>query len=353
MTSYALEQTHHDLDVLIQIFHKLIQPTSISGEAQAMHKTILSIVSRRLEKCFRTLRRREPGRTDIEPLLEAIKDNLNYERSAYSPVSELEQWTSTPGNTLRIALRNTIQSLVNWYSTASINLTPPSYTHRQLFTTLKLLGAHKTLLAIIDETKAQTEAGNGAVALDVATALICAPSTENSPLPVDWVTSPVAAPASPRTRLNLREMLKVEFDGAAGLVMRDLLTAETIVRLHRRVEAQLAVVGTEPLPGAQLDLGVGVGVDVGVEGHAIPDIDMDAVNDAAAAAAAAVAGVGDIGQQVLDQGLEQHLDLGGAGGGLDLGAGGDMGDMGLDLDGDMGMGMGDDDDVWGLNFDNM
>src|SRR6266567_8470606 len=143
MTSYALEQTHHDLDVLIQIFHKLIQPTSISGEAQAMHKTILSIVSRRLEKCFRTLRRREPGRTDIEPLLEAIKDNLNYERSAYSPASELEQWTSTPGNTLRIALRNMIQSLVNWYSTASINLTPPNYTHRQLFTTLKLLGAHK------------------------------------------------------------------------------------------------------------------------------------------------------------------------------------------------------------------
>ncbi|OCL07249.1 mediator of RNA polymeras-like protein II transcription subunit 5 [Glonium stellatum] len=234
MTSYALEQTHHDLDALMLIFQKLIQPASISGEAQAMHKTILSIVSRRLEKCFRTLHRREPNRKDIEPLLEAIKDNLNYERSAYSPISELEQWTSTPGNTLRTALRSTMQSLVNWYSTASMNLTPPSYTHRQLFTTLKLLGAHKTLLAIIDETKAQTDVGNGAVALDVATALICAPSTENSALPVDWMASPIPAPAPPRTRLNLREMLKVEFDGAAGLVMQDPLTAETIVRLHRR-----------------------------------------------------------------------------------------------------------------------
>ncbi|OCK81468.1 Med5-domain-containing protein [Lepidopterella palustris CBS 459.81] len=357
MTSHALEQTHQDLDILMQIFHKLIRPASMSGDAQTMHTTILSILSRRLEKCLHTIRHRDPSRTDIDPLLEAIKDNLNYERLGYASISELEQWTSTPGNTLRSSLRNTIHSLVMWSSNGAIQLTPPGYTHRQLFTTLKLLGAHKTLRAIIEEAKVQAEAGNGSVALDVATALICAPSTENSPLQVHWVTSSIAQPSPPRTRLNLREMLKVELDAAVGFVLQDPLTAETIVRLHRRVEAQLAIAGTDTLPGTQLGLGVSVGVGVGVEAHSMPGIDLNIVDDAAAAAA--VAGVGDMDQQALERGLERHLSLGNAASGLDLGPGGDVGDVGdLDLGGDMGMGMdgmgmGDDDDAWGLDFDNM
>lgn len=42
--------------------------------------------------------------------------------------------------------------------------------------------------------KAQTDASNGAAALDVSVSLICAPITENSPLAVDWVGSSIPAP---------------------------------------------------------------------------------------------------------------------------------------------------------------
>ncbi|KAF2269256.1 Med5-domain-containing protein [Lojkania enalia] len=359
MTCHALKQTHQDIDVPMQIFHKLIRSAPTSGDAQAMHSTIISIVSSDLEKCFRTLKRRYPHRSDVEPLLQAIKGNLYYERSVYASMTELEQWTNPPIHTLTNALRLTVQQLSQWPSTASLQLNPPNYTHRQLYASLKILGAYKTLRAIVDEIKAQTESGNGAAALDIGVSLVCSPMIENSALSIDWVTSSAPAPAPPRTRMNLREMLKNEFDNAAALVSADPLAAETIVRLHRRVEAQLAVIAQAGLSAAQIDLpNVGV-VDVGTQN--LTEIDMKAMNDAAAATIAAAGGDLDMDKEALQRSLDRHLDLTGANGGLDLsGMGAGTGDMSTnigtlpDLDlGDVGMGLGDDENDWGLDFDNM
>lgn len=362
MASHALEQTHQDIEIVMQIFHKLIRSAPTSSDAQAMHSTIISILSGKLEKCFLNLRRRFPNRPDIEPLLAALKPHLHYGRSSYAPMGELEQWTNPPGSTFRACIRNAIRELCMWCTGGSLQLAPPAYSHRLLLSSLKVIGASRTLHAIIDEVKAQSVAGNGAFALDIAVALICAPSTENSSVPIEWMTSPIAAPPSPRTAINLREMLKAEFDTAGSIISSDQLAAESIVRLHRRVEAQLAVVvAAAGLAAPQIDL---PGVDmVGVESQHISEMDMDAVNNAAAASIAAVGA--EMGQQALQREYEQHLDLTASGGGLDLsgmgtgasGAGG-MADLpGLDLDqiGDMGMdmGMGEGDDDWGLNFDNM
>lgn len=363
MASHALAEGHQDLEVSMQIFQKLIRSAPSSGDAQAMHSTILSILSARLERCFRTLKQRHPKRQDVEPLLQAIKGNLHYARSVYSPIAELEQWTTATNNTLSTSLRHTVQQLSQWATTASLQPTPPSYTHRQIYASLKLLGASKTLGAIIDVVKAQTDAGNGAAALDVGVALICAPLIENSVVTVDWLASSVAAPQPLRTRTNLREMLKYEADNAASLVSGDPSAAETIVRLHRRVETRLAVIAQAGLPSANVDLS-NVSM-VGVQSQNLPaDLDK-AMNDAAAASMAA-AGADMSGMDKPS--IDQQLDLGGAGASLDLsamgvgdGSAGDMGaDMGalpdLDLDmGDMGMGMGMDggDDDWGLDLDNM
>jgi mediator of RNA polymerase II transcription subunit 5 len=355
MASHALKQTHQDLDVLLQIFPQLIRSAPTSGDAAAMHSTIMSIVSSRLEKCFRTLKRRHPSRTDIDALLEANKSNVQYERSIYSSMSELEQWTNAPNNTLVTSLRHTVQQLSQWASAGALQPNPPSYTHRQLYAFMKLLGSFKTVRAIVDEIKAQTDAGNGAAALDVGVSLICSPMIENSAVAVD-----MTVPAPPRTRMSLREMLKAEFDNTASIISKDPLTAETIVRLHRRVEAQLVTIAQAGLPTAQIDL-----PDVGMVDVQAQNAELDkALNDAAAATIAA-----DLqpDQEALHRSLDQHLDLTAASGGLDLssmgvgGAGtGDMSaDMGAlpDLDlGDMGgmsMDLGEDDDAWGLDFDNM
>lgn len=333
----------------MQVFHRLILFAPTSGDAPHMHSTILSIVSSRLEKCFQTLKRRHPNRTDIEPLLQAIANNLNYERSAYPSMTELEQWTNPPSNTLFASLRQTVQQLSQWASAGALQPNPPSYTHKQIYASIKLLGVFQTLRAIVEEVKAQTEAGNGAAALDVGVSLICAPTVENSALPMD--TSMQAGVYS-RTHTNLREMLRDEFDNAASVIATDPLFAETIVRLHRRVEAQLqAASQAHQIPTTQIDL-QNVGM-VNVQGQ---NTELDnALNDAAATMAAAAGGNLQADQQ---QALE-HL---ASGGGLDLsgmgvGAAGstNMGDL-PDLDlGDMGIGMdlGEDDDAWGLDFDNM
>ncbi|KAF2690814.1 Med5-domain-containing protein [Lentithecium fluviatile CBS 122367] len=370
MASHALTQTHQDLDVLMQIFVKLIKSAPTSGDAQAMHATIISVVSARLQKCLLTLKRRHPSRTDIDPLIQAIKGSAHYERSMYPSMGELEKWTNAPHNTLNTALRHTVQQLCQWAATDSLQPNPPNYTHRQLYASLKLLGTSKTLQAIVDEVKAQSHAGNGQAALDIGLSLICAPMIENSAVPVDWVGSSDPAPHPPRTRLNLREMLKFEFDNAASLVAMDPMAAETIVRLHRRVEGHLAVVAQSGLPTGNVDLSDVNIVDV--QSQALPaDLDK-AMNEAAAAAATIAAAGGDttgMDAQALQQSLDQHLDLTAAGGGLNLegigvGAAG-AGDLttnmdslpDLDLDmggmGDMSMGLGDGEDDWDLDFSGM
>ncbi|KAL7776845.1 hypothetical protein CFE70_007265 [Pyrenophora teres f. teres 0-1] len=369
MASYALLQTHNDLDAMIRIFNEVILSTPTSGDAQAMHSTIIAIVSSRLEKCFRTLQRREPNRTTLEPFIQAIKAHSHYERTAYATLKELDQWTNVPHSTLNTSLRHTVQQLSQWASTASLQPNPPSYTHRQIYASLKMLGATRTLRAIVEEVRNQTDAGNGAAALDIGISIICAPMVEDSPVSVDWVASPIAAPAPQRTRMNLREILKQEFDCAANLVATDPLTAETIVRLHRRVEAHFASLNETGLQAPPINIPSVHIADM--QSQTISDDLNRAIDDAAAASI--VDDISNMDNKALQRSMDEltaseGLDLSSIGmGNGDSGTGdmgtdlgnlpdldlGDMGSMGMDMDMDMGMGGGGGDDDWGLDFDNM
>ncbi|KAF2745715.1 Med5-domain-containing protein [Sporormia fimetaria CBS 119925] len=351
MASHALEQTHQDIEVMIQIFHKLVRSAPASGDALAMHSTVLSIVSGRLEKCFSTLKQRYPNRTDIDLLLQAIQPHVGYERSAYPQVSALHKWSSAPSNTLHAGIRQVVQQLSHWMTAATVLQVPqtvPGYTHRLIYASLRILGVHSTLRAILEEVKAQTAAGNGEAALDVATSIICAPTLSNSVLNTD-ITS--AAPM--RTRLNLREMLKVSFDNAATLVPTEPILAETIVRLHRRVEAHIVAVADASLATAQLDM-----ANVGIADIPQDAAALDKVLEEAAAVAAASSAM-QANQQAFQSNGQHPLDL--SSGAMDLGIGApnpglapDMGGL-TDLDlGDMGLGMDlGDDDNWGLDLSGM
>jgi|SRR5690242_7965261 len=370
MANHALKQTHNDLDTMLRIFHDAILTVPSSGDAQAMHSTIIAMVSSRLEKCFRTLQRRDPGRTNVEPLLQAIKINAHYDRSVHASIRELEQWTNAPNSTLNTALRNTMQQLAQWASTAAINPNPPSYTHRLVYATSSTLGVYQAVRAIVDEVKAQTEGGNGAAALDIGVSVICAPTVEDSPIPIDWIGSSIPAPAPPRARMNLREMLKHVFDNAVLLVATDPSVAEAIVRLHRRVEAQLSSIGQAGLQAPVISL---PNVSISdIQAQTISDDINKAMEDAANASLANDLEIPDMDKKALERSMEEltgsaGLDLSNMGmdagdtltgdmnadlgslPGLDLG---DMNSMGMDMDMDMNMGGGGDDD-WGLDFDNM
>lgn len=216
------------------------------------------------------------------------------------------------------SIRNTFQSLVLWATAPEMNMTTPPYTHRQLLSGVKILGAERIIHGLVEEVKLQTEHNSGELALEIGTTMICAPTAADPtmlPAPLDANGAPIPAPKS---RLSLVEALKLMLDDTLGRISGsdhtlegfDRGTAEAIVRLHRRVEAQVA--GTP---------------------QAVPDMMQSMNMDAETAAVAADTVTGGL---QIDLGATETID--------DVleAAGGDMltGDNFLGLDPDGGMDLG-------------
>ena len=243
--SSHLWESRGDANAVLQILSALItNPASISNniEASQMLNSIINIIAKNLEHSLRWLQRAEPQRQDVEPLSKALRSNLGWERRGASEHMELESWTSTAGGGLTVAVRNTISGLVQWGMNPGVNISPANYTHRQILVGLKLLGAKRLLSTIIDEVKAQDEAGNGSIVLDIATALVCSPDIMSwDPTSGMHILGDGTSITPLQRRMTLREALKVEAENAPKLHKTDAVLAETAIRLHRRVEAQMAM----------------------------------------------------------------------------------------------------------------
>ncbi|KAL1961468.1 hypothetical protein VTN77DRAFT_1841 [Rasamsonia byssochlamydoides] len=302
-------ESETDPTIPLKVLHSLVKPSSISGEADAFHRTVLYITARTLEEQLKDVRTRHPGRADIKPILDALEPYLSFQRTGSSRRAELESWTSHSGG-LTGSIRNTFQSLVLWSTNPEISMSPPSYTHRQILAGVRILGATRVLLALIEELKLQTETGSGDLAIDIAATLICAPMAESFAVdqtvyhPVD--PSKEALPRCPI--LTLRDALIFQHENVPKISEKDPLRAEVIVRLNRRVNALLAppshvsnldvsnIIDNMNLQGGvgghdQIDLG---SAEPGMTGGGMAgsgeNIDQ-MLNEAAAAAAAATAGV--------------------------------------------------------------
>jgi len=339
MTTYAWEQTHDDLDVVLEILKLVTRAPDASGEGQAMHTTIMAIVSQPLARCLRIIRRRHPKRTDIESLITLADSNSKSMRSSFAPCPELQTWLSATGS-LKQAFQNSLQSLITWSANVTVNPIqhPPPYNHRQLLIALQILGAKAVLHILLDEIKSRTEAADGtdAVALDIATSIVCAPTTTStSPIAINWPLSPAPMPPpSLGSRLNLRDMLKLECDKATDLINTDAHLTEAIVRLHRLVEAQLSAVDNV---APMTHLAAAAQMPAIISGLSIT-ADASAVDAAVAAAA----------QQPLD--FSVQADLASAGDALNMDLTGADG-TGIDLLGGEGLQAGDEDIFGGLELD--
>ncbi|KAK3403484.1 mediator complex, subunit Med5 [Sordaria brevicollis] len=330
---------------VIKILQLILRPNSISNEASTMLTSVLNIVAKPLELSLRFYQRQVPASQEVEPLLRALKENLAVSgRTGGADHSELENWTGTHHNGsgsvggLYGAIRHTVQTLVQWAQHSPGNGVPTTYTHRQILVALQICGAKRVLSSLLKELKAQTESGNGPVAYDVVTAIICAPDVHNTPVMDDEASASASARAAQggnennqpvqlhkrQRRLTLREALKFEAEEFRKIQKSDPLMAETVVRLHRRVEAQMALPPPPPPPPQnhvhhhQLQ----------PELSALGVVAGDGMADSMLNAAAGVQGVssGDH-HQSIDA---MSLDAAGMGG-LDAGAMdlGGMGDMGM------------------------
>ncbi|KAJ5446591.1 Mediator complex subunit Med5 [Penicillium cf. griseofulvum] len=235
-------ESENDPTIPIKTLHSLVKPSSISGEAQAIHQTVLNITGCPLEEQLKNVRTRNQSRTDIKPILDALEPYLSFRRVGSCHRSELDTWTSHSAGGLIASIRATLQALVLWSANPGISMAPHAYTHRQVLAGIRMLGATRVLGAIIDEVKQQTEAGSGHIALDIATTMVCAPMTEsfavdqNNYHPVD--TSKEALPRC--TILTLRDALSLQHENVPKISESDPLCAEVVVRLARRVNMAMA-----------------------------------------------------------------------------------------------------------------
>ncbi|KAK3994671.1 putative mediator of RNA polymerase II transcription subunit 5 [Cladorrhinum sp. PSN332] len=400
LSNQLWQESQQGQAAIIKILQFILRSQSSSGEAMAMFGSVLNIVAKPLEHALRSYQRQYPKSQEVEPLLRAFKDNLAVSRrTGGANHNELESWTSahttgtnsnnTPaGNAgvvvvvgggnlpnhggannpnnhsaavvvpvhggLSAAIRHTTQSLVHWVQQPGMVATT-YYTHRQTLAALKMLGARLLLTILLDELKTLTDSGQGSAAYDVVTAMICAPDAANDasassasaslPPVVDETTGEISESPPPlQRRITLREALKAEAEDYKAIQRgSNPGMAEVVVRLHRRVEAQMAMPPPEALVGILGAAGGhhhhhhhlgGLGV-VGVGGVGGDVLMADA---AVMAAAAAVVAVGDNVGSAVGGGVEGHhhhhggltLDTTGLDGttGVDLGLGSAVGDMG-------------------------
>ncbi|GMF74920.1 unnamed protein product [Aspergillus oryzae] len=309
-------ETESDPTIPLKTLQSLVNPSSISGDAREIHKTVLNITARSLDEQLKDIRSRHPNRADIKPILDVLEPCLSFQRTGSCHRSELDSWTThSPGGLLG-SIRSTFQGLVLWSTSPGVSMAPHSYTHRQLVAGIRMLGSARVLTAIVDELKMQTETGNADLALDIAVTMICAPLAESFAIeqsnyhPVDPNKEPL--PRCPV--LTLRDALNLQHENVPKLSEKDPLRAEVIVRLYRRVNALMTP--TSQMPNLDMS-NIIQDMQLGVEDHGQMDLepagaghgvgDDDAANlnrmlDNAAAAAAAG----------LDSGMGQ-----GMGGGLD------------------------------------
>lgn len=243
-----------------------------------MHAAALAIVARPLEDSLSYAQRQQPLRTDINPLIEVLKPYTHRQRREVSFYSELENWATTSGGGLLAALRHTMEPLIPWTSAFSVSadVTPPSYTHRQLAETLKLLGAKAVLQFFLDELMAHFDNGGLSdldIVFDIIVTMITAPQHQ-FPSPLAGVGGGNGTPFAQR-QLSLRDALRTEFDRAFQISTTNLPRATIIVRLYRRVEAYFG-------QGSNDTDGVGGATDVllhEVVGNAegMPAADLDEV----------------------------------------------------------------------------
>lgn len=303
---------------IIKILQLILLPSSISGEASSMLSSVKNLIAKPLEHALRTYQRRDPKNQDIEPLLRTLKDSIPLSRrTGGTDLNELESWTATPPSGLSSAVKLTIQGLNHWSIHPAMNSMPTSYTHRQILAGLKILGPKRLLHVILEEIRQHTASGSANIVYDVATSLICAPdAVKDAPVVNMLDANGNMLPPVQRQR-TLRDLLKVEAEGCRKLQKKDPELAEIVVRLHRRVEAQMVI------PQAQ-------GMLQAADTTLNLDSDTAALGDAMAAAALGVQGDG-----MSADNLTLDVSMGGVSSDLGLGSANDGGSLNASGDADM------------------
>ncbi|PUU79277.1 mediator complex, subunit Med5 [Tuber borchii] len=265
-----LWESHEDISIPVQILHSLLVPSSISPDASEVHKTVISISARQLERVLRELVRRGTAGSHqnvVEGLVANLRPYTSFKRNGAATRDELENWTHhAGGGGLMQSLGLAFQSLVNW-SQGDINIVRPSatYTHRLVLATWRVLGARNTVKGIIGEVvKCRIQGTAQGYAEDIAMSMILSMGSPTEE----------GGAGGGGGKMGLLEALRAEEAEESG---NESVKAEALRGVLRKVETQLT-----PFTPVHQHAAVGGGVDatgghpsgMGVDGDT-QDVDLD------------------------------------------------------------------------------
>ncbi|KXT06897.1 hypothetical protein AC578_7308 [Pseudocercospora eumusae] len=237
-------EDHNDADVLLQVLEKLLRHSSSSQETQAMHRAVLAIVADSLYSSLEEFSKKQPGKKQVTELLKLLGPYINEQRTFRCTQAEIDLIINQGG--MKNLIRQTIRDVIDWGVTQSNPPNPPPrYAHRFFVTACQTLDDQEILKALVEEVL-QAGPANMSIALDLCTGLICAPTAE----PLAMQSRPAAA--SPTAKL--RDCVRLTNSNVQGLLERPVSEAEVLVRLGRRVEAQLAFAAQMPAMALPLQI---------------------------------------------------------------------------------------------------
>lgn len=231
-----LWEDHDDVEVLFQVLEKLLKPSSISQDTQAMHRAILCAVATPLHTSLEELQRKRPEMKQARDLITLLKPYLNHRRSLACSRAEMEEWMQE--GPLQDRVKHTIQELVRWASTTtSPPDPPPKYTHRMFVLACQLVDTDTLLDTMVAEL-ASTPFASMPVALDVSTAMICAPLAGSSSQQSNRVSGVI---------VRLRNKVRLVPTDVSQLLEKPKAHSQALVQLSRQVESQLVNAQMPPL----------------------------------------------------------------------------------------------------------
>ena len=305
---------------IIKVLQLILSPNAISTEASVMLASVKKIVAKPLDIALQNyVNKRDPTNKEVQPVLNSLKDSVPMtKRTGHADMSEANEWCKAEPHGLWTALRNTTQGLMVWaMQQPTVQIMPTTYTHRQFILGIKLMGPDRVLKLILEEVQNQTRTDlvsqpsqeRISVVYDVATALICAPNVRNEPPAPSTENPPTNLELPMQRSLSLRDALRLEADRCREIQKRDVVMADIIVLLYKRVEQQMTL--PQGMPDMNQMLNPNGGLDAGLGN----DVSLDAV------------------MQNMQNNRDATLDLGNAdNGGLGL-----TGDLGGELSGGDGM----------------
>ncbi|KAI5306481.1 Trihydroxynaphthalene reductase [Ascosphaera pollenicola] len=240
-----------DITPSLRILEALIKPTAILGDAQETHQLILQIISKSFEDTLKIVWVKHPNQADtVGRILEVFKAHGSYQRSEAVHHSQLRTWlsNSAPGGIVSDLL-STFSSLVYWSTNPEISLTPFPYTHCQLLTALRTVGAVAVLQGLLKELQDQANNGSLDIALDVAASYVVAPTVETfardraihqhqQALNENGEAKDIPPRRAGSTLMSLRDALVCEHESLSSeRIKQDEFRAQLVVRLFRRVNA--------------------------------------------------------------------------------------------------------------------